>query len=77
MGIVLVMLLELAIGILFLGIWFFVDLFITRKRVEENQKAWNEYSKNMTNDEKYECFFDFLHKRQFEKGWPDLYIPRM
>lgn len=77
MGIVLVVLLDLVIGILYLGIWFLVDLLITNKRVEENQKAWNEYSKNMTDDEKFECFIDFLRKRQLEKGWSHLYIPRM
>lgn len=77
MDIVLVVLLHLVIGILYLGSWFLVDLLITNKRVEENQKAWNEYSKNMTYNEKLECFIDFLRERQLEKGWPYLYIPRM
>lgn len=67
----------LAAGLLFLAIWLISDRIITNKRIAENQKAWNEYSKGMTEDEKLDCFADFLWERRIEKGWAFFYIPKI
>jgi hypothetical protein len=69
--------LALVVGLLFLAAWFVFYTIITNKRIKDNQQAWNEYSKNMSHDEKLGCFIDFLYARKAENGWEFLYIPKM
>ena len=54
-----------------------VDKAISSKRLEENQIAWNEYSKEMTFDEKLEHYIKWCERRKVEKGWGNYYFPRM
>lgn len=54
-----------------------VDRIVTNKRIDENQKAWNEYSKGMTFDEKNQCYLEWCERRKTEKNWGYYYFPRM
>lgn len=54
-----------------------IDKAISNKRLEENQIAWNEYSKEMTFDEKLEHYIEWCERRKVEKGWENYYFPRM
>lgn len=65
------------LAIVFTVIYLFADHVITIIRVEQNQKAWNEYSKDMTDSEKLNCFGDWLSMRKNEKGWKYFYVPRL
>lgn len=71
------MLLELVVGLLFLSIYIFIDALITRKKVKRNQLLWDEYSKDMTHDEKMECFLEWLHDNKVKHGDSFYYIPRI
>jgi len=71
-----VMLAEVIMATLYLIIYLMVDRVITKKRLRENQLAWNEYSKNMTFDEKIDCYIDWCKQRKLEKGWRFYYFPR-
>lgn len=61
----------------FIIVYLSISHIITLKRVNENQKAWNEYSKDMSDNEKMDCFYDWLSARKVEKGWKHYYIPKM
>ena len=54
-----------------------VDKIVTIKRLEENQIAWDEYSKDMTFDEKNQCYLEWCERRKAEKHWEHYYFPRM
>ena len=54
-----------------------IDYIITRKRLKENQKAWDEYSKGMTMDEKDKAYMEWCRRRRYEKRWEFFYFPRM
>ena len=71
------MLLELIMGLIFLGIYIFIDALITRKKLKRNQLLWDEYSKDMTHDEKMECFLEWLHDNKAKHGDSFYYIPRI
>lgn len=58
-------------------IWFISDIIITNRRLEENQEAWDEYSRDMTKQEKLSCYNEWVSRRKFEKGWKYYYLPRM
>ena len=62
---------------LFLTIHFVSDRIITSKRLKDNQKAWDEYSKGMTFNEKLNVYNDWCKKRKLEKGWKYFYFPRI
>ena len=68
---------ELIIGLLFLLIYFTDDNLITRKRLKDNQIAWDEYSNGMTFSEKNDCYLDWCTNRKLENGWRFYYFPRM
>ena len=51
------------------------DRYITKKCLEINQKEWDEYSKNMTYQEKLDRFNDFLYEQRAKHNWDYLYIP--
>ena len=68
---------EVFVGLIFLGIWFLVDKHTTTKNLRINQKEWEEYSKGMTYSQKSEVFVDWLKDNQKKHGWKFLYIPRM
>ena len=50
---------------------------ITRKRLAQNQREWNEYSKHMSLSEKYEVFPTWLRENKIKHGWKFLYIPQI
>ena len=72
-NILIILLTELCVCI---GAYFFIDRTITEKRIQENQKEWDEYSKGMTDDEKADCYFNWCEQRKIEKGWRFYYFPR-
>ena len=51
-----VMLILVAIGTIVVVADDWIDRIVTRKRVAENQRAWNEYSKGMTKEEKLSVY---------------------
>lgn len=67
---------EFIIGLLYLIIYIVIDNLITRKRVKQNQIAWDKYSKNMTYREKQDCYLDWCIQRKAENGWRFYYFPR-
>ena len=54
-----------------------IDKAVSNKRLEENQIAWNECSKEMAFDEKLEHYIKWCERRKVEKGWENYYFPRM
>lgn len=58
-------------------IYYLVDRGITNKRLKENQIAWDNFSKNMTYNEKICCYLKWCQERKIEKGWSDFYFPKM
>lgn len=73
----LVVLMNVIIGLVFLGIYFTADTLITRKKLKRNQLLWDEYSKNMTHDEKMDCFLEWLQDNKQKYGDDFYYIPKM
>ena len=65
------------IGFLYLLIDAVVDKIITTKRLKLNQKAWDEYSKNMTYFEKRNCYVEWCTRRKIENNWEFYYFPRL
>ena len=72
-----VVFMDVIIGLVYLGIYFTVDALITRKKLKRNQLLWDEYSKDMTYDEKLECLLEWLHDNKVKHGDSLYYIPRM
>ena len=62
-------------AIIYLAIYFLINTIITRKRLKISQNEWNEYSKNMTDEQKWDVFLDFLNIQKEKHGWLDIYIP--
>ena len=70
---------------IFIALWILVTIcliiitrynrYITRQRLAINQKEWDEYSKDMTYQEKHDCFNDFLFEQKAKHNWNYLYIP--
>ena len=58
-----------------LTIFFIVDKHITNKRLKINQRDWNEYSKDMSIDEKRENINAFLLRQKAKYHWGHLYVP--
>ena len=67
----------LVMALVFLGFYFITDNLITRKKVKRNQMLWDEYSKHMTYDEKWDCFLEWLELNKLKHGDEFYYIPRM
>lgn len=61
--------------LLYLLIDFAIDNLITRKRLKNNQIAWDEYSKNMTYKEKLDYYVDWVEQNKIKNGWKHYYLP--
>lgn len=57
-------------------IYYFVDRIVTNKRIKENQIAWDNFSKNMTYDEKIECYLKWCNEQRWQNGWHNYYFPK-
>lgn len=57
-------------------IYYFADRIITNKRIKENQIAWDNFSKNMTRNEKLECYLEWCDEQKYKKKWQNYYFPR-
>ncbi len=68
---------ESVAAITFLFLYQVIDEIITNKRLKENQILWNEYSKNMTFNEKMDCYLYWCKQRKVEKGWRNYYFPKI
>lgn len=68
---------ELIMAFLFLVFYFVLDALTKRKKLKINQFLWDEYSKNMTYDEKMDCFTDWLENNKAKHGDEFYYIPKM
>ena len=71
------MFLGLVIGFVCSIIYYIIDELITKKKIERNQLLWDEYSKDMTHDEKMDCFSDWLKYNKEKHGDNFYYIPKM
>lgn len=58
-------------------IYYFVDRIVTNKRIKENQIAWDNFSKNMTYDEKIKYYLKWCNEQKWKKGWHHYYFPRL
>lgn len=65
------------VALLYILIWHMWDRRITQTRLEQNQKAWNEYSKGMTDNEKWDCYLFFCEGQRSKNGWQFYYFPKM
>ena len=63
--------------ILYMAVFFIADRIITLRRLAESQRAWDEYSKGMSPDEKSDRYLDFCEKQKRAKGWKFCYYPRI
>lgn len=66
----------LAIGVTVLVVWAIVDYLITKMRMQKSQKAWNEYSKNLTPRERHEHYVEWCENFRLENGYEFYYFPR-
>jgi len=66
----------LTIFVLF-TIFYSIDNIITRKRLEKNQREWDEYSKDMTDREKFDEYLPFCNSQKIKYGWGYYYLPRI
>lgn len=57
-------------------IYYFADRIVTNKRIRENQIAWDNFSKNMAQNEKIECYLKWCDEQKYKKGWRNYYFPR-
>ena len=73
----LVAFLFLAIIVIFVCLFFIIDRIITLKRLEINQKEWDEYSAGKSLKWKLDNFTDFAIENKHKHGWPYYYFPRM
>lgn len=64
-------------AILFILVWLELDIFITRIRLNQNQKAWDEYSKGMSFSEKLDSYLQFCEEQRLKNGWDYYYFPKM
>lgn len=67
----------IVVGLLHILVWSAWDRHITQKRLEQNQKAWDEYSKGMTVSEKLDCYELFCREQKAKNGWQFYYFPKM
>ncbi|MCI9137981.1 MAG: hypothetical protein HFH48_10570 [Lachnospiraceae bacterium] len=50
-------------------------IFYGKRYLRENQEAWDEYCRNMTHQERRECFGDWVKQRQEETRHEYAWIP--
>ena len=65
------------IAFLSFGIWLITDRIITVKRLEQNQREWDEFSKDMTDREKLQEYLPFVYSQRAKYGWGYYYLPKM
>lgn len=65
------------IALLYLAVYIAIDVVITWHRCRTNQKAWDEYSKNMSFKQKLDCYFEWCEEQKRENGWNLYYYPKM
>lgn len=70
-----IVIIELIIGFVYLGVYLTVDTVLTHKRLKENQNAWDEYSKDMTWQEREEQYLRWVQRRRIQKRWNRWYFP--
>lgn len=73
---IIAMLVMTGIAFLYLGVDFLIDYIITRHRLKINQKAWDEYSKNMSWEEKLEKYVPWCEEQRIKNRWDFYYCPR-
>lgn len=54
---------------------FGIDYIISTSRVAKNQQEWDEYSKDMSVDEKRDKYFSFCENQRAKYGWAFYYFP--
>lgn len=64
-------------AILYILVWVAWDRCKTRTRLDQNQKAWDEYSKGMTDSEKWDSYELFCEEQKTKNGWEFYYFPKM
>lgn len=65
------------LGLICLTVFLVIDRMKTEYYLRKNQREWNEYSKDMSLDEKTEVFTDWLEVQKAKNGTQYYYIPRM
>ena len=64
-------------AILYILVWVALDRYKTRTRLAQNQRAWDEYSKGMTDSEKWDSYEWFCEEQKAKNGWEFYYFPKM
>ena len=63
------------------GVIILIDLVVnriyTKRKLQENQQRWDEYSKNITYEEKMEVYLKWCEERKASTGNKFYYFPRM
>lgn len=67
----------IVVALLYILVWSAWDRHITQTRLEQNQKAWDEYSKGMTDSEKLDCYELFCEEQKVKNHWQFYYFPKM
>lgn len=67
----------IVVALLYILVWSAWDRHITQTRLEQNQKAWDEYSKGMTDSEKWDCYELFCREQKVKNHWQFYYFPKM
>lgn len=62
---------------IFLLIVLIADLCITNKKLKRNQFLWDEFSRNMTKEQKLDAFDKWLEENRLKHGEYFYYIPKM
>lgn len=73
----LIIIVTLSVIFIFLFFYLLIDKITTDKRLKQNQKEWDEYSKNMTSDEKFREYLPFCFSQKAKYGWGYYYLPKM
>lgn len=60
---------------IYILVYYLIDRHLTLKRIVINQREWDEYSKGMSDQEKLDCFNEFLIRQKVKHGWKFMYIP--
>ena len=64
-------------AILFIIVFVAIDRYITQTRLNQNQKAWDEYSKGMSFSEKLDSYLLFCEEQRVKNGWDNYYFPKI
>ena len=64
-------------AMLFSIVFIAIDRYITQTRLNQNQKAWDEYSKGMSFNEKLDSYLLFCEEQRVKNGWDNYYFPKI